>query len=189
MLSRKGIQPQQKKVSAILALKPPKIVKELRRVLGIIQYYCDLWARCTDLLAPLTDLVGEYGTTKAQQKQKPKNPKKWYWDDKHHAGIKKTITRDVILAYPNFDEEFVIYTDASTRQLGGVITQNYRPIAFFSWKLTLAQTNKYTVTELKLLSIVELLKEFKGMLPEQRIVNWTDHQNLIRDSLGNDAVG
>ena len=188
-LSRDGIKPQQKKVSAILALKPPKNVKELRRVLGIIQYYRDLWARRTDLLAPLTDLVGECGSTKAQRKSKSKIPKKWYWDDEHQKAfdeIKKVIARDVILAYPNFDEEFVIYTDASTRQLGGVITQNNRVIAFFSRKLTLAQT-KYTVTELELLSIVELLKEFKGMLLGQRITVWTDHQNLIRDSLGRDC--
>lgn len=97
--------------------------------------------------------------------------------------IKKVIARDVILAYPNFGEEFVIYTDASTRQLGGVITQNNRPIAFFSRKLTSAQT-RYSVTELELLSIVELLKEFKGMLLGQKLVIYTDHQNLIRDSLG-----
>ena len=188
-LSRQGIQPQKKKVSAILALKPPKNVKELRRVLGIIQYYRDLWERRTDLLAPLTDLVGECGTTKKQRKQKTKSPVKWHWDDKHQKAfdeIKKVIARDVVLAYPNFDDEFVIYTDASTRQLGGVITQNNRPIAFFSRKLTKAQT-KYTVTELELLSIVELLKEFKGMLLGQRIVVWTDHQNLIRDSLGNNS--
>jgi hypothetical protein len=40
--SRKGRKPQQKKVSAILALQPPKNVKELHRVLGIIQYYRNL---------------------------------------------------------------------------------------------------------------------------------------------------
>lgn len=43
---------------------------------------------------------------------------------------------------------------------------------------------KYTVTELELLSIVELLKEFKGMLLGQKLVIYTDHQNLVRDSLG-----
>eukprot|EP00974_Lingulodinium_polyedra_P018716 1812396-Lingulodinium_polyedra.AAC.1 len=32
-LSREGIKPQQSKVAAILALQPPKNVKELRRVL------------------------------------------------------------------------------------------------------------------------------------------------------------
>ncbi len=43
------------------------------------------------------------------------------------------------------------------------ITQDTRPIAFFSHKLTKAEEG-YTVTELELLSIVELLKDFKGML-------------------------
>ena len=62
-----------------------------------------------------------------------------------------------MLAYPNFNESFEIYTDASTRQLGAVITQNNRPIAFFSRKLNDSQ-RKYNVTELELLSVVETLK-------------------------------
>lgn len=180
-LSRKGIAPQKKKVAAILALKPPKNVKELRRVLGIVQYYRDLWEKRTDLLAPLTDLVAECGTTKKKRKANP-----WRWDAEHDEAfrrVKEIIARDVILAYPDFAKKFVIYTDASTRQLGGVITQDNRPLAFFSRKLTKAQ-EKYTVTELELLSIVELLKEFKGMLLGYKVEVWTDHINLTRDNLG-----
>jgi hypothetical protein len=48
---------------------------------------------------------------------------------------------------------FDIYTDASTKQLGSVITQDNRPIAYFSRKLSGAQS-KYTVTKLELLAIV-----------------------------------
>ena len=81
-------------------------------------------------------------------------------------------------AYP-----FVIYTDASTQQLGAVITQNNRPIAFFSRKLSDAQT-RYSITELELLAIVETLKEFKGMLWGQKLKVYTDHKNLTRDALG-----
>ena len=57
------------------------------------------------------------------------------------------------------------------------------PIAFFSRKLTSAQ-KKYSVTEFELLSIVETLKEFKGMLWGQNIQVYTDHMNLMRDALG-----
>lgn len=192
-LSREGIKPQQSKVAAILALQPPKNVKELRRVLGIIQYYRDLWHRRTDLLAPLTDLVAECGSTKASKRKrkdgtKRKPPKPWHWDDLHQKAfdeIKKIIARDVILAYPSYEEDvpFIIYTDASSRQLGGVITQKNRPLAFFSRKLTETQ-QRYTVTDQELLSIVELLKEFKGMLLGQRIIIYTDHINLTRDNIG-----
>lgn len=184
-LTRDGIVPQKKKVAAILALKPPTNVKQLRRVLGIVQYYRDIWEKRTDLLAPLTDLVAECGTSKV--KRKPLKP--WRWDAEHQEAfqkIKNVIARDVVLAYPDFSQEFLIYTDASTRQLGGVITQGNRPIAFFSRKLTKAQ-EKYTVTELELLSIVELLKEFKGMLLGFKVKVMTDHINLTSPNLGMDS--
>ncbi len=64
VLSRDGIKPQKEKVQAILALMPPKSVKELRRFLGMVQYYRDIWARRSKMLAPLSNLVGECGHTK-----------------------------------------------------------------------------------------------------------------------------
>jgi hypothetical protein len=64
ILTREGIKPQPKKVQAILTLNPPTNVKELRHFLGMVQYYRDMWARRSEMLAPLTDLVGECGETK-----------------------------------------------------------------------------------------------------------------------------
>ena len=55
--------------------------------------------------------------------------------------VKATIAKEVVLAYPDFDKVFEIYTDASTRQLGSVITQSNRPLAFFSRKLSVPQQN------------------------------------------------
>ena len=185
ILTRDGIKPQPNKVQAMLALAPPRNVKELRRFLGMVQYYRDLWARRSDMLAPLTSLVGECGQTKAT---KAKGTKKvsWYWAEVHQKAfddVKATIAKEVVLAYPDFDKVFEIYTDASTKQLGSVITQSNRPLAFFSRKLSVPQ-QKYSVTEIELLAIVETLKEFKGMLWGQRIKVYTDHKNLTRDALG-----
>jgi hypothetical protein len=87
------------------------------------------------------------------------------------------------LAYPDFTKPFEIYTDASTMQLGSVITQGNRPIAFFSRKLSVTQT-KYSVTKIELFAIVETLKEFQGMLWVQTIKVYTDHKNLTQDALG-----
>ncbi len=83
----------------------------------------------------------------------------------------------VVLAYPDFSKPFEIYTNASTKQLEAVITQENRPIAFFSRKISGTQS-KYTITKLELLAIVETLKEFNGMLWGQRIHVYTDHKNL-----------
>jgi len=97
--------------------------------------------------------------------------------------VKTTIAKEVVLAYPDFTKPFDIFTDASTKQLGSVITKDNRPIAFFSRKLAGMQS-KYTVTKLELFAIVETLKKFNGMLWEQRIIVYTDHKNLTRDGLG-----
>jgi hypothetical protein len=59
ILIRDGIKPQPKKVQAILALNLPNNVKELRHFLRMVQYYQDMWVRRSEMLAPLTDLVGE----------------------------------------------------------------------------------------------------------------------------------
>ncbi len=176
MLTRGGINPQIKKVQAILVIKPPNNVKELRHFLGMEQYYRDMWAKHSEMLAPLSDLVGECGETKTTCKNKVKK-KTWQWDSIHQEAfdnVKKTIAKEVVLAYQGFTYTFDIYTDVSTKQLGAVITQDNRPIAFFSWKLSGAQS-KYPITKLELLAIVETIKEFKGMLWVQRLNFYTGH--------------
>jgi hypothetical protein len=50
--------------------------------------------------------------------------------------VKSAIAKEVVLAYPDFLKPFEIYTDVSTTQLGAVLTQDNKPIAFFSWKLS-----------------------------------------------------
>ena len=104
-----------------------------------------------------------------------------YLHQKAFDDFKATIARDVTLAYPDCSKKFQVITDRSNTQLGAVITQNNRHIAFFSWKLTEAQ-QKYSVTEIELLAIVETLKEFKCMVWGQQIIVYNDHENLTRDA-------
>jgi hypothetical protein len=138
------------------------------------------------MLAPLTDLVGECGETQTTRMNKTKK-KPWQWDSIHQQvfdDVKAAIAKETVLAYLDFSKPFEIYTtDASSMQLGPMITQDNRPIAFFSRKLSEMQ-QKYSVTEIELLAIVETLKEFKGMLWGQEIQFYTDHKNLTRDALG-----
>ena len=42
-LTRNGIQPQPKKVEAMMRIKAPKSKKELRHFLGMVNYYRDMW--------------------------------------------------------------------------------------------------------------------------------------------------
>ena len=60
--------------------------------------------------------------------------------------IKCIVACDTLLIYPDFNKCFDIHTDSSDFQIGAVIIQNGKPIAFYSLKLTGLQTG-YTVTE------------------------------------------
>ena len=135
-------------MEAIKNIAPPKTRKQLRSFIGLINYYRDMWSKRSELLAPLSTLTSD------------KN--KWKWtsvDQEAFDKVKQVLSRETLLAFPNFDLPFTIHTDASKTQLGAVISQNNTPIAFYSRKLNPAQT-RYTTTERELLSIVETLKEF-----------------------------
>ena len=85
---------------------------------------------------------------------------KWTWTEECQTSfdnMKKLIAKETLLTYPNFNKTFEIHTDASKVQLGACISQEGKPVAFYSRKLNPAQT-RYTTTERELLSIVETLK-------------------------------
>ena len=104
-ISRTGIHPQPKKVEAILKMQPPRTKRQLRRFLGMVNYYRDMWQKRSHILAPLTSLTGK--------------DTKWKWTKEcSHAfdAIKREIARETLLNFPDFNKEFHIYTDASKFQ-------------------------------------------------------------------------
>jgi hypothetical protein len=116
MLTREGIKPQSKKVQVILVLNLLNNIKELRHFLGMVQYYRDMWARCSEMLAPLTDLVGDCGETNTTRMNKTKK-KPWQWDPIHQQAfdnVKAAIAKETVLAYLDFSKSFEIYTDTSS---------------------------------------------------------------------------
>jgi hypothetical protein len=115
----------------------------------MVQYYRDLWARRSKKLTPLTSLVGESSQTKVTRAKGTKKAP-WHWDEVHQRAfdhINATIAREVALAYPDYSKVCEIYTNTLSKQLGAVITQENRPIAFFGWKLSTMQ-RKYSVIKL-----------------------------------------
>lgn len=165
-ITREGIKPLPGKVAAIKNIAPPKTKTKLRSFIGLINYYRDAWIRRSDILAPLANLTGKTS--------------EWKWTNVEQEAfdtIKRIVAHEVLLSFPQFDKPFEIHTDASKYQLGAVVAQQGKPIAFFSRKLNSAQLN-YTTTERELLAIVETLKEFRNILLGQKIVVYTDHKNL-----------
>jgi hypothetical protein len=80
-----------------------------------------------------------------------------------------------------------VYTDASNKQLGAVIMQEGKLLAFYSRKLNSAQT-RYTTGEQELQSIVETLKEFRDILLGKQVIVHTHHLNMFYGKLSNDRI-
>ena len=138
--------PIPKKVKAIQALEVPKTCKQLRQFIGIINFYRDMWHKHSELLTPLTALTS-------------KNVK-YDWKEEHQKcfdDIKRVIGREVLLAYLDFNDPFEIHTDASKLQIGAVISQKGKSIAFYSLNMNSSQQS-YTTTDKELLSVVATLK-------------------------------
>jgi RNase H-like domain found in reverse transcriptase/Reverse transcriptase (RNA-dependent DNA polymerase) len=175
-ITSEGIQPLPKKVQAILQITEPKTKKELRRYIGMISYYRDMWIRRSEILTPLTKLVSKTYN--------------WVWADEQQKAfdmIKKLLSRETMLSYPDFSQTFGIHTDANHFHLGAAISQSLRPIVFYSRKLNPAQT-RYTTNEHELPAIVETLKEFCNILLGHRIRVYTDHKNLTYTNFNTECV-
>ena len=110
--------PIPKNVEAIQSLVVPKTCKQLRQFISMINFYRDMWQKCSELLSPLTAL-------------KSKNVKyDWkYEQQKCFDAIKRVIGLKVLLAYLDFNALFEIHTDASKIQISSVIYQKGQPIA------------------------------------------------------------
>ncbi len=88
-------------MQAIHALNLPNNIKELRHFLGMVQYYWDMWARRSEMLAPFTDLVGECREKKTTRKNKTKK-KPWRWGWIHQQAfdtVKAAIAKETVLAF------------------------------------------------------------------------------------------
>ena len=60
--------------------------------------------------------------------------------------MKKLMTKDILLSYPNHNLPFNIYTDTSNYQLAAAIFQKNTPVAYYLCKLSAAQRN-FTMIE------------------------------------------
>ena len=174
-LTPNGVKPLQKKVQGMLDMQPPETLTQLRSFLGLVTYYRDMWPRRSHVLTPLTDLLGT---------------KVFKWEPAQQTAflqMKAIIAKDTLLTYADHNKTFKIETDASDYQLGGRIFQMHyddvlekeveRDVAFYTCKLNSAQKN-YTTIEKELLSVVEILKEFRSTLLGADIEIYTDHKNL-----------
>ena len=91
--------------------------------------------------------------------------------------LKVAITNIPVLAMPNFQQEFIVETDASGTGIGVVLSQNRRPIVYLSQAFS--EKGRFrSVYERELLAIVKAVTKWKHYLAGKEFVIKTDQRSL-----------
>lgn len=175
LISADGTRPTTIKVQAIQDFAAPKTVKELRRFLGMINFYRRFIPNAAQIQAPLNS----YLTGSKIKGAHPVHMTPEMLDAFQRC--KDSLTQATQLAHPDPSAELAITTDASDVGIGAVLQQRkdrvWQPLAFFSHKLTPSQ-KKYSPYDRELLAIYEAIKYFRHMVEARHFVIYTDHKPL-----------
>src|SRR6201985_3388303 len=154
IVGQTGIAADLEKTAAIDKLERPTTLTGLRSLLGMMNYYRRFIENYSAIAAPLTALTKTGANIKKD------------WMEEHQAAFKnlqKRLVTAPILINPDPTKRYTVTTDASTIAVGAVLSQEGRPVAYFSRKLNSAEQN-YPIHELEELAIVEALRHWRHYL-------------------------
>ena len=171
-IGRGLIRPISENIGKILSIQVPKTKKQVRGIIGLVNFYAKFIPNIADLLSPLHEL-----TKKGQ-------PERVMWGEECQASlsrIQELISSRPALIVPDIDDLFFVQTDASGSGLGCVLLQrrdgSLRPCRFHSRKLFPRET-RYAVIEREALAIVWGLQKLSRFLLGTEFVLQTDHAPL-----------
>lgn len=170
IITENGVRPDPKKVSAVENFPTPKTRKNIKQFLGLAGYYRRFIENFSKIAKPLSDLTKQSVAFEWKQEQQEAFNK-----------LKHALCSEPILQYPNFDEPFIITTDASGYAIGAILSQGKigsdLPIAYASRVLNDAET-RYSPTERELLALVYAVKHFRPYVYGRKFTLVMDHKPL-----------
>ncbi|UYV65536.1 hypothetical protein LAZ67_3004622 [Cordylochernes scorpioides] len=170
------IRPTDSKVQAIVDYKKPETVQDLKRFLGMLNFYRRFLKNAADDQAILNDFL-------KGSKKNDKRPIPWMEEaEQKFIKCKTELSKAALLTFPDPECPLALFTDASDRAMGAVLQHfidgAWKPIAFFSKKLSKSQT-KYSTYDRELLAIFSAIKHFKFFLEGRDFTIFTDQKPLI----------
>ena len=167
------IKPIQANVEKILSFPKPKSKKEVQRFLGMIGYYRRFCYNFSDVVCPLTNLLGK--TTKFIWTNECENA---------FENVKAMLVSQPVLNIPNWEKDYVLSVDASDIGAGAVLQQEgddgiLHPVSFFSKKFNVHERN-YSTVEKEALALILAIKHYEVYLSTTRqLMVYTDHNPLV----------
>ena len=171
VISANVIHPDSSKTAAVAEYPTPKDAKQLKQFLGLPNYYCHFVKQYATIAEPLHKVLRE-------------KLKRFSWDERCSEAFKTLKTHLVkppILALPNFNEPFILYTDASDVAVGGVLDQiqdgTERVVTYWSCQLKPAE-RIYSIIKREALAAISVIKDFYPYLYGHSFTPLTDHNPL-----------
>ncbi len=116
IISREGIRTDLKKIEKMVNIGLLKNLKELRSRLGLFSFYRQYIKGFSNITRPMYELTqmenGKYVL--------------FVWNDRRQKAfddIKRKMIIVLIIAYPNFEKPFILYTDVFKEGIGAVLYQ------------------------------------------------------------------
>ena len=179
IIGKDGIKPDPKKVEAIGSLPIPTCVREVRSFIGMSSYYRRFIPNFSEIAEPIIALTKKHAHYK--------------WSAKHDEAfqyLKDSLSVVPLLAYPDTNKPYTLYTDASGTCIGACLTQscdmaddeipnvsNEKPIYYLSHKLSKTQC-KWSTVEKEAYAIHFALQKLDHYLHGAQFVIKTDHKPL-----------
>ena len=173
IVTTSGIKMDPSKLEVIQNWQTPTNSKDVSRFIGFVNFYRRFIKGFGSIVMPMTDLM--------------KKDKTFLWGSEQESAfktIKRKFQDDVVLQHFNWERPARLETDASDRGTGGVLLQpddtgNWKPVAFFSRKMSPAESN-YEIYDKELLAIVQAFEEWRPELEgsPDSVEVVTDHKAL-----------
>lgn len=175
-ITAEGITPTEEKVQAIQAYPLPETINDLRRFLGMINFYREGIPHAAENQRKLNEYL---------HNAKKNDKRKIAWNDdttKAFQKCKQEIVNAARLSHPSINAPYALMTDASENCAGAVLQQHihgrWKPLGFFSKKFNEAQ-RKYSTYDRELLSIYMAVRHFRRMFEGRELIIYTDHKPLL----------
>src|SRR6185369_10695319 len=169
-ISKEGIHTDPEKVSAMKNLPSPKNLRDIQSVMGLFQYYKAFVPEFARIAAPIYTAMKKGA---------------FIWEEPQEQAfntLKQKMITAPVLAHPDYDKEFILYTDASYDGLGFILAQigedgKEHPIQYGGRKLKPSERN-YTITDLECLGIVWGVRKTRQFTGQNKFTLITDHKAL-----------
>jgi hypothetical protein len=143
VISKEGLKMDQEKVKEIVEWPSPKNFFEVRSFQGLASFYRKFIRNFSYINAPVLETIRKNNQPLVQTKEAERSFKT----------LKRQVSEQLVLVLLDFRKPFQVRCDASGKAIGAVLSQDDRPIAYFSEKLNDSK-KKYSSSDQEFYAIV-----------------------------------